>query len=111
MHEWVKEFPGAVIVCDAAGIVVELNDKAAKAYAKDGGYKLIGRSLIDCHPEPARTKLLGLMAAQQPNVYTIEKKGMRKLIYQAPCYTDGAYTGFVELSLELPAQMPHFVRG
>ena len=35
---------------------------------------------------------------------------MRKLIYQSPWYRDGAYAGFVELSLEIPAEMPHFVR-
>ena len=111
MHEWVKEFPGAVIICDPAGMIIEMNDKAANSYAKDGGYQLVGSSLIDCHPEPARTKLAAIMATQQRNVYTIEKKGIRKLIYQVPWYKDSQYAGFLELSLELPEQMPHFVRG
>ena len=35
---------------------------------------------------------------------------VRKLIYQAPWYRDGVHAGLVELSLELPADMPHFVR-
>ena len=36
---------------------------------------------------------------------------MKKLIYQAPWYRDGAYAGFVELSLVVPFELPHFVRG
>jgi hypothetical protein len=32
------------------------------------------------------------------------------LVYQSPWYAYGEYAGFVELVLEVPAQMPHFVR-
>ncbi len=110
MHEWVKEFPGAVTVCDAAGVVLEMNDRAAETFEKDGGRALIGRNLLDCHPEPSRSKVAALLASRQPNVYTIEKRGVRKLIYQAPWYRSGAYAGLIELSLEIPAEMPHFVR-
>jgi hypothetical protein len=51
-----------------------------------------------------------LLETGETNAYTIEKKGVKKLIYQAPWYEDGQYGGFVELSLEIPAQMPHFIR-
>ena len=38
-HPWVKEFPGAMTVCDREGIIIELNDKAAEAYQdRDGQY-------------------------------------------------------------------------
>ena len=50
------------------------------------------------------------MQTGQTNVYTIEKKGVKKLIYQTPWYHDGAFAGLVELGLEIPAEMPHFVR-
>ena len=109
-HEWVKEFPGAVTVCDPDGIILEMNDQSIKVFEADGGEKLIGTNLLDCHPEPARLKLERLMEMQRRNVYTIEKKGVKKLIYQAPWYEDGQYRGFVELSLEIPFEMPHFVR-
>ncbi len=46
----------------------------------------------------------------EKNVYTIEKKGKKKLIYQAPWFLDGAFGGLVELSLEIPFEMPHFIR-
>ena len=110
-HSWVQGFPGAITVCDRDGIVLEMNDKSAKVFEEDGGRQLIGTNLLDCHPEPARLKLEKLMETQQVNVYTIEKNGVKKLIYQAPWYQDGKYSGFIELALEIPFQMPHFVRG
>lgn len=110
-HSWVQGFPGAITVCDPNGIILEMNDKACQVFANDGGAKLIGTNVLDCHPEPARSKLKRLMETQQTNVYTIEKKGVKKLIYQTPWYQDGRYGGFVELSLEIPFEMPHFVRG
>lgn len=109
-HIWVKEFPAAVTVCDAEGIILEMNDRAAKTFESDGGYKLVGSNVLDCHPEPARTKTERLLAAQARNVYTIEKNGVKKLIYQSPWYRDGQYAGFVELSLEIPFEMEHFIR-
>ena len=108
---WVKEFVGAVTVCDAEGTLLDMNDRAATTFAQRGGRALIGSSVLDCHPEHARAKLAELMATRQQNVYTIEKSGVKKLIYQSPWYRDGAYAGFVELSLVMPAEMPHFVRG
>jgi transcriptional regulator with PAS, ATPase and Fis domain len=109
-HNWMKEFPGAITVCDRQGIIVEMNDKAAKSFQDDGGYDLIGKNLLDCHPEPSRTKLKELLDSQKTNVYTIEKKGVKKLIYQAPWYKDGEYAGLVEFSIEIPFEMPHFIR-
>ncbi len=107
---WVKEFAGAITVCDPQGIILELNDRAAAVFADDGGRALIGTNVLDCHPEKARAQLAEMLASGRPNVYTIEKRGVKKLIYQSPWYRAGAYAGFVELSLEIPAELPHFVR-
>ena len=110
-NEWIKEFPAAVTVCDEEGIILDMNDKAAKTFEKDGGRKLIGSNMLDCHPEPARAKAERLLAAREKNVYTIEKNGVKKLIYQSPWYKNGQYAGFVEMSLEIPfGELPHFVR-
>jgi hypothetical protein len=65
---------------------------------------------LDCHQEPARARLRQLLEQQQMNAYTVEKSGVKKLIYQAPWYTNGQYSGFVEISLVLPVSTPHFVR-
>ena len=109
-HAWIKEFPAAATVCDREGIILEMNDKAAKYLEKDGGYALIGKNMLDCHPDPARGKAERLLDTRQANIYTIEKNGVKKLIYQSPWYTNGEYAGFVELSMEIPFEMPHFIR-
>jgi hypothetical protein len=88
-----------------------LNEKAAATFQDDGGRALIGKSLFDCHPEPARAKLEELLATRQRNVYTIRKRGARKLIYQSPWYRGGTFAGIVELSLEIPMELPEFDRG
>ncbi len=109
-HEWMKEFPGAITVCDANGIIVEMNDRAARNLEKDGGYALIGRNLLDCHSETSRGKVQQMLISHEKNVYTIEKNGVKKLIAQVPVTMNGEFAGYVELSLEIPFEMPHFVR-
>ena len=109
-HAWVKEFSGAITVCDPEGVILEMNGRAIKSFQSQGGEKLIGTNLLDCHPEAAREKLKGLMERQEANVYTIEKKGRRRLIYQTPWHQDGKYAGFVEMILTIPAEVPHFIR-
>ena len=108
---WARSFPGAITICDGNGVILEMNDKSAKLFEADGGRALIGKSLFDCHPEPARSKLRRLLEERRTNVYTIEKNGVKKLIYQSPWMEEGEYRGFVELALEIPFDMPHFVRG
>src|SRR5574337_1226843 len=110
-HSWSQEFPASVTVCDPEGIILEMNARAVEAYQDQGGERLIGTNMLDCHPEPARTKVEQLLETRQTNVYTIEKGGVKKLIYQAPWSQGGEYAGFVELSLEIPTEMPHFIRG
>jgi len=110
-HEWQREFPGSVTVCDREGIILQMNDQAARVFAEQGGQRLVGTNVLDCHPEPARSKLAALLANHQTNVYTIEKQGVKKLIYQAPWYRQGEPAGMVEIAVEIPAEMPHFVRG
>ena len=107
---WVNEFPGAVTVCAQDGTILEMNDRAAETFKADGGRDLIGKNLLACHSDTSREKVRNLLASHQKNVYTIEKKGVKKLIYQSPWFQDGAYAGFAELSLPIPEPMPHFNR-
>jgi transcriptional regulator with PAS, ATPase and Fis domain len=109
-HAWIQEFPAAITVCDEKGILLEMNDKAARTFEADGGRKLIGSNMLACHPEPARSVAADLLAAREKNVYTIEKNGVKKLIYQSPWFRNGEYAGFVEISLEIPFELSHFVR-
>ncbi len=109
-NKWVKEFNGAITVCDTDGLILELNDQAIKSFQDEGGIELLGSNLLECHPEPARSKLKELMNKQQINVYTINKRNIRKLIYQTPWYLNGQYSGFMEIAIVIPDSMPHFNR-
>ena len=108
--DWVEEFPAPITVCDARGIILGMNRRALEAYRDQGGPALLGTNLLDCHPEPSRTEVAAMLRTGLRNVYTIEKAGVRKLIEQSPWYRDGRFAGFVEIALELPPGMPHFLR-
>lgn len=108
--DWLGGVAAAIVVCDVKGKILYMNAQAQVNFADEGGADLVGSSLFDCHPEPSRSKLRQLLALQQSNTYTIEKRGIKKLIWQKPWYCDGAFAGLVEFSLEIPEEMPHFIR-
>lgn len=107
---WTQEFPCAITVCDREGVILYMNEKSCATFEKYGGAELIGQNLAGCHPEPARSKLFALLKEQKTNAYTIEKNGVKKMIYQSPWYENGEFMGLVEFSLILPMDMPHFIR-
>jgi transcriptional regulator with PAS, ATPase and Fis domain len=109
--DWTKEIDFAITVCEKNGIITYMNDKAIKTFEKDGGTRLIGTNVLNCHPEPSRTQLAEMLQNETKNVYTIEKQGKKKLIYQTPYYENNEYKGFVEMSMEIPEVMENFVRG
>ncbi len=99
----------AITVCDKDGNIVDMNAKSKETFAKYGD--IIGKSLFDCHPPKASEILRSLLENHNVNAYTIDKGGVKKLIYQAPRYEDGEFAGYIELSLVLPNDIPHYVRG
>jgi hypothetical protein len=108
--DWTEELPVAVTVTAADGTILSLNRRAAETFADDGGRALIGKSVFDCHPEPARAKTVKLYAARAANHYTISKNGQKKIIHQLPWYCGGAYAGLVEISIPIPDELPHHER-
>jgi hypothetical protein len=109
-HSWVDELPASITVCDAHGIITEMNERACASFADDGGATLIGTNVLDCHPQPARSLLEHLLKTGTSHCYTIEKEGKKKLIFQSPWYERGEYMGLVEISIPLPEILPHFKR-
>jgi transcriptional regulator with PAS, ATPase and Fis domain len=108
--EWFEKLNGNVIVCNSEGTIIYMNETAIRNYEKDGGTALIGRNLMDCHNESSRKKILEIMTTHQKNVYTIEKRGRKKIIYQTPWMDGDIFKGIVELSLEITFVMPQFKR-
>ncbi len=107
---WTNEFIGAITVCDCNGIVVYMNEQSKKQFAKYDSEGLMGKSLIDCHPEPARSKLMEMLANPITNSYTIEKNGIHKMIHQTPWIENGDFKGVVEISFEIPVGLAHHIR-
>jgi transcriptional regulator with PAS, ATPase and Fis domain len=103
--EWIEKLDGNVIVSDAEGTIIYMNEKAISNYEKEGGKNLLGKNLMDCHNESSRQKILEIMTTHKNNVYTIE------IIYQSPWFKDGEFRGIIEFSLEIPFNMPHYIRG
>ena len=108
--DWLKEINAAVTICDNDGIIVYMNDKSEEVFKNDGGKNLIGSNLFGCHPEPALTKLKEMLADGSSNVYSIEKDGNKKIIYQTPWFNENTFGGLIEISFNIPDEMPHFIR-
>jgi hypothetical protein len=105
-----KELPFAITVCDTEGIILYMNDRSISTFHKYGGSDIIGTSLFLYHHGPSAVKLRELLDTETKNAYTIEKNGIKKMIYQSPWFSDGKFAGLIELSLEIPMEMAHFIR-
>jgi len=111
MFSWLDEEEAAITICDLEGIIIYMNERSIKAFTKyDESGVTVGSSLVECHPEPSRTKLLSMLKTPQINVYTIEKRGIKKMIRQSPWYKDGLFSGVTEISFEIPDEMAHHIR-
>ncbi len=109
--DWIEDYPAAVTVCDHKGIIIAMNGRSIEQFRKQGGEKLIGSSLFDCHPESANTIIREQLATQQPNIYITESKSGRRLVQQVPWYSNGAFAGLVETTGFIPADIPVKKRG
>jgi len=99
----------AITISDKDGNIIYMNDKSKATFQKDK--PLIGANLKDCHQLKSWEKIQSLLAHKETNVYTIEKNGVKKLIYQTPWYNSkNEVAGLIELSLVIPFELPHFVR-
>ena len=102
---WVKELPISITVCDAQGIIIEMNEKSCQVFEKRGGRELIGDNVLDCHPEKAGKKIKEIMESQTINCYITERNGVKRMVYQSPWYQEGKYRGIVEFIMELPNEV------
>lgn len=110
-NSFLQNFDVAVTLSDTEGTIIYMNKKAQSIFAGFGGAGFVGKNALNCHPEPARSKFATMLKTEGKNCYTIEKNGVKKLVYQGPWYKEtGEYGGLVELSLEIPWEMPHYVR-
>lgn len=105
---WAEGMNCAVTVCDLQGIILYMNEKSRETFAASG--KGPGCSLLDCHNERSREIMARMLSEGVSNCYTITKGGRKKMIYQTPWRRDGKVAGLVEISMVIPADMPHYDR-
>lgn len=110
MDNFFEEINSAVTISDINGIIIYMNKKSAEVFKDEGGYNLIGKSLFDCHNNQSIDIIKQLIGENKTNTYTIEKRGIKKLIHQMPWYDNGELKGLIELSIEIPFNMVHHVR-
>ena len=73
---------------------------------------IAAKACLPCHNERSKGIIARILEKGDTNAYTIEKKGIRKMIYQTAWRReDGTVGGIIELSMPIPAEMPHYVRG
>ncbi len=106
--DWAEEMNCAVTVCDNDGVIVYQNKPARELYAAHGN--LVGKNLIPCHNERSQGIIRHMLDTGESNSYTIEKKGVHKMIYQTPWRRDGKIAGLVEISMIIPDTLPHYIR-
>ena len=106
---WADEVDYAVTIADKHCNIIYMNRRSRETFCKNGE-ELIGRNLMDCHPEHARKIILRLLEQGGSNVYTITKNGVNKLIFQSAWKINGKIAGLVETSMVMPADMHHFDR-
>jgi transcriptional regulator with PAS, ATPase and Fis domain len=108
--DWAAELPVSITVCDKEGIITYVNEKSRLTFNSETEGDLIGKNLKECHSPKSTEKIIELMDRKESNIYTIEKYAKKKMIIQIPWYKENEVGGLVELSIELPDNVPHFIR-
>lgn len=110
LPDWAMTMDCSITVCDAQCNIIFMNELSRKTFAH-GTSDLIGTNLLQCHNERSQGIIHWLLTQGGVNAYTIDKNGVKKLIYQSAWRNDqGEIAGLVELSMVLPAELPHYVR-
>ncbi len=108
--EWAEEFNGAITICDKQGIIVYMNQYSIRQFKKYGGDKLLGTNILDCHPEPSKSKLKKMLESPKENMYTTESEGVKKIILQTPWKKKDEFYGIIEISFRLDKGLSNFIR-
>ena len=107
---WADEVDYAVTIADKNCNIIYMNRRSRETFCRNGE-SLIGKNLMDCHPEHARVIIRRLLEHGGSNTYSITKNGVNKLIFQSAWKIDGKIAGLVETSMVIPDGMKHFDRG
>ena len=91
----------SVVICNLKHEIIYMNPAAVISYAKRGGDKLIGRSLLDCHNPESRDKIQQVVdwfAVDESHniVYTFHNEKQNKDVYMVALRDEGKLIGYYE---------------
>ena len=91
----------SIVICNLKHEIIYMNPAAVSSYAKRGGDKLIGRSVLDCHNPESRDKIQQVVewfAADESHniVYTFHNEKQNKDVYMVALRDDGELIGYYE---------------
>ena len=91
----------SVVICNLKHEIIYMNPAAVISYAKRGGDKLIGRSLLDCHNPESRDRIQQVVdwfAVDESHniVYTFHNEKQNKDVYMVALRDEGKLIGYYE---------------
>ncbi len=94
MHpKWADKNQAAITVTDKDDIIIYMNEKSIKTFDSYGGADIIGTNVKQWHNENSNKIIDEIKETRTANAYTIEKNGVKKLIYQTPYFENDEYAG------------------
>lgn len=105
--DYLENVAFAACVCDREGVVLYQNERSIK---RDG--QVVGKNLYDCHNPHSCQMIRHMIQTGQSNSYQIIRHGKKRLLHQTPWYEvqGGEVSGLIELSIDIPDDMPVFNR-
>lgn len=92
----------AVVICNVQHEIIYMNPAAVKRYAKSGGEKLIGQSLLDCHNAKSAERIGQVVqwfadSGEHNLVYTFHNEKENKDVYMVALRDEeGRLIGYYE---------------
>ena len=111
----IDQDPASVVLCDLDHTIVYMNPAAIRNYAKHGGEKLVGRSLLHCHNPNSNSRIQEVVdwfaASPEHNlIYTYHNDKQNKAVYMVALRdADGTLIGYYEKhEFRSPETMPRY---
>lgn len=91
----------AVVICNLEHEIIYMNPAAIENYSKQGGDKLIGQNIMNCHNAESREKMRQVVvwfsASSDHNlVYTFYNEKQNKDVYMVALRSEGKLIGYYE---------------
>ena len=104
---WADDTNCAVTVCDTEGVVIYQNKQSISVNGS-----IAAKACSPCHNERSKGIIARILEKGDTNaLHHREKRDPQNDLQTAWRREDGTVGGIIELSMPIPAEMPHYVRG